>query len=129
KDYAWTSLTIIALGIIGVTSLGLFIWIERRVAEPVLPLGLFKNVNSSLVSGIGFLVGFGLFGAVSFLPLYQQTVQGASATNSGLLLLPMMLGVMATSFVIGMVITKTGKYRIYPIIGGVVMAISMLLLT
>jgi EmrB/QacA subfamily drug resistance transporter len=129
KDYAWTSPTIIALGIIGVVSLGLFIWLERRVAEPVLPLGLFKNINFSLVSGIGFLVGFGLFGAVSFLPLYQQTVQGASATNSGLLLLPMMGGVMVTSIVVGRIITKSGRYRIFPIIGGAVMVLAMLLMT
>jgi EmrB/QacA subfamily drug resistance transporter len=129
KDYAWTSPTIIALGVIGVVSLGLFIWIERRVAEPVLPLGLFKNVNFSLVSGIGFLVGFGLFGAVSFLPLYQQTVQGATATNSGLLLLPMMGGVMVTSIIVGRIITKSGRYRIFPIIGGSVMVLAMLLMT
>jgi hypothetical protein len=110
-------------------TLAAFIVVELRVPEPVLPLHIFKDRNFALVSGMGFLVGFALFGAVAFLPLYQQTVQGATATNSGLLLLPMMLGVMATSFVIGTVITKTGRYRIYPIIGGAVMAISMFLLT
>jgi predicted MFS family arabinose efflux permease len=92
-------------------------------------LGLFKNANFSLVSGIGFLVGFALFGAVAFLPLYQQTVQGATATNSGLLLLPMMMGVMATSIIIGRIITKTGRYRIFPIIGGAVMILAMYLMT
>jgi EmrB/QacA subfamily drug resistance transporter len=129
KDYAWSSPTIIGLGILGVSSLATFIWVERRVAEPVLPLALFKNVNFSLVSGIGFLVGFGLFGAVSFLPLYQQTVQGASATNSGLLLLPMMGGVMITSIVVGQIITKSGRYRIFPILGGAVMVLAMFLMT
>lgn len=129
KDYAWTSPAILGLGTAGVLSLIAFVIVQRRVAEPILPLQLFKDKNFSLVSGIGFLVGFGLFGAVSFLPLYMQTVQGASATNSGLLLLPMMLGVMATSMVIGRVITKTGRYRIFPIIGGVVMILAMLLLT
>ncbi|HCT78255.1 MAG TPA: MFS transporter [Micromonosporaceae bacterium] len=129
KDYAWTSATILGLGALGIVSIAAFIWVQNRVAEPILPLALFKNRNFSLVSGIGFLVGFGLFGAISFLPLYQQTVQGASATNSGLLLLPMMLGVMTTSMVIGRMITKTGKYRIFPIIGGVVMIVAMLLLT
>ncbi|WP_203914970.1 MDR family MFS transporter [Rhizocola hellebori] len=129
NDYAWTSSTILGLGVIAVIAIAAFIAIQRRVAEPILPLNLFKNSNFSLVSGIGFLVGFGLFGAVSFLPLYQQTVQGASATNSGLLLLPMMGGVMVTSIVIGRLITKTGKYRIYPIVGGVIMVLAMLLLT
>ncbi len=129
NNYAWTSSTIIGLAIIAAISLALFIIIQKRVAEPILPLNLFKNSNFAIVSLIGFLVGFGLFGAVSFLPLYQQTVQGASATNSGLLLLPMMGGVMVTSIVIGRLITKTGKYRIYPIIGGFVMILAMLLLT
>jgi EmrB/QacA subfamily drug resistance transporter len=127
--YAWDSKQIIGLGVLGLVTAVLFVWVESRVAEPILPLKLFKDRNFSLVSLIGFLVGFGLFGAISFLPLYQQTVQGASATNSGLLLLPMMLGVMTTSMVIGRIITKTGKYRIFPIIGGTIMVIAMLLLT
>jgi EmrB/QacA subfamily drug resistance transporter len=129
NDYAWTSSTIIGLAVIAAIAIAAFIVIQQRVAEPILPLNLFKNGNFAIVSSIGFLVGFGLFGAVSFLPLYQQTVQGASATNSGLLLLPMMGGVMVTSVVIGRLITKTGKYRIFPIIGGVVMVVAMLLLT
>jgi EmrB/QacA subfamily drug resistance transporter len=129
NDYAWTSSTIIGLAIVAAIAIAVFIYLQQRVAEPILPLNLFKDRNFSIVSLIGFLVGFGLFGAVSFLPLYQQTVQGASATNSGLLLLPMMGGVMVTSVVIGRLITKTGKYRIYPIIGGVIMVLAMLLLT
>lgn len=129
KDYAWGSPAIISLGVTAVVSLAAFVWVERRHPEPVLPLNLFKNGNFSLVSGIGFLVGFGLFGAVSFLPLYQQTVQGASATNSGLLLLPMMGGVMVTSIVVGRAITKSGRYRIFPILGGAVMVLAMLLMT
>jgi EmrB/QacA subfamily drug resistance transporter len=129
KEYAWGSGQILGLAALALVTLGLFLFVEQRVAEPVLPLHIFKNRNFSVVAGMGFLVGFALFGAVAFLPLYQQTVQGATATNSGLLLLPMMLGVLVTSFAIGRVITNTGKYRIYPIIGGVVMAVSMLLLT
>ncbi|HZM78449.1 MAG TPA: MDR family MFS transporter [Candidatus Limnocylindrales bacterium] len=129
KDYAWDSKIIVGLGLLAIVSLSVFVFVERRVPEPILPLALFKNANFSLVSGIGFLVGFGLFGAVSFLPLYMQTVQGASATNSGLLLLPMMGGVMVTSIIIGQVITKTGRYRVFPIIGGVIMLVAMLLLT
>jgi len=129
KDYAWGSGQILGLAGLALLTLAAFIVVQLRVPEPILPLHIFKDRNFSLVSGIGFLVGFALFGAVTFLPLYQQTVQGATATNSGLLLLPMMLGVMATSFVIGSLITKTGRYRIYPIIGGAIMAVAMLLLT
>ncbi len=129
KEYAWLSAQILGLAALGVITTILFVVVEMNVAEPVLPLKLFKDRNFSLVSTIGFLVGFGLFGAVSFLPLYQQTVQGASATNSGLLLLPMMLGVMVTSVVIGRIIAKTGRYRIFPIIGGTIMVLAMLLLT
>ncbi|NUT36039.1 MAG: MFS transporter [Hamadaea sp.] len=129
KDYGWGSVQILGLGALALVTLALFVVVERRVAEPVLPLHIFKDRNFTLVSGIGFLVGFAMFGAIAFLPLYQQTVQGATATNSGLLLLPMMLGAMATSFAIGRLITSTGKYRIFPIVGGLMMAAGMLLLT
>src|SRR6266542_2521768 len=87
-QYAWRSAQIIGLSVLAVLALAAFAVVERRAAEPVLSLKLFTNRNFALVSGIGFVVGFALFGAVTFLPLYQQTVQGASATNSGLLLLP-----------------------------------------
>src|SRR5262249_20260799 len=102
---------------------------ERRVAEPILSLELFRNRNFALVSGIGFLLGFAMFGAINFLPLYQQTVQGESATNSGLLLLPMMFSMMVVSIFAGQVITRTGRYKIFPIIGGVGMTIAMILLS
>ena len=93
---------------------------RRRAAEPILPLRMFRNRNFTLISVIGFLLGFAMFGAINFLPLYQQTVQGASATNSGLLLLPMMLGACwSSSMVAGQVITRTGRYKIFPIVGGV----------
>jgi EmrB/QacA subfamily drug resistance transporter len=129
REYAWGSAQILGLAGLALVTLAAFIFVQLRVPEPILPLHIFKDRNFALVSAIGFLVGFALFGAVTFLPLYQQTVQGASATKSGLLLLPMMLGVMVTSFGIGQAITKTGRYRIYPIIGGVIMAVAMLLLT
>jgi len=128
-EYPWLSGQIIGLAALAVVSIGVFLYVEQRVPEPILPLKLFTNRNFALVSGIGFLVGFSLFGAVSFLPLYQQTVQGASATNSGLLLLPMMAGVLIVSIVIGRVITKTGKYRAFPLVGGIVLVSGMFLLS
>jgi hypothetical protein len=107
----------------------MFAFVERRVAEPVLSLELFRNRNFALVSAIGFLLGFAMFGAINFLPLYQQTVQGSSATNSGLLLLPMMMAMMVVSVFAGQVITKTGKYKMFPVIGGLGMTLGMILLS
>jgi EmrB/QacA subfamily drug resistance transporter len=127
-EYAWGSATIIGLGAGSIASLILFVLWERRAAEPIVPMRLFRNVNFSLVAVLGFLVGFAMFGAVTFLPLYQQLVQGASATNSGLLLLPLMGGMLVTLIVVGQLITRTGRYRIYPILGGVFMTAGALLL-
>jgi EmrB/QacA subfamily drug resistance transporter len=127
-EYAWGSPTIIGLGIGSVVSLIAFVLWELRAAEPIVPMRLFRNVNFSLVSALGFMVGFAMFGAVTFLPQYQQLVQGASATNSGLLLLPLMAGMLVTLIVVGQLITRTGRYRIYPILGGAFMAAGMLLL-
>lgn len=127
-EYAWGSVTIVGLALLAVASLVAFPLVERRVAEPILPLGVFRNLNFSLVSGIGFLLGFVMFGAMTFLPLFQQGVQGASATNSGLLLLPVLLPMMVVSVVTGRATTKTGKYRAYPIIGGALIPIGLFLL-
>ncbi|MFG1872370.1 MDR family MFS transporter [Micromonospora arborensis] len=129
NEYDWTSPQILGLAVLAVLALVAFGLVERRVQEPILPLALFANRNFALISVIGFLLGFAMFGAMNFLPLYQQTVQGASATNSGLLLLPLMFGMLVVSLVIGRAITKNGKYRAYPIIGGVVMTGGMALLS
>ncbi|MEO3861637.1 MDR family MFS transporter [Acrocarpospora sp. B8E8] len=127
--YPWGSWQIISLGVLAVVSLALFVPIERRAPEPIMPLHVFKDRNFNLISWIGFLLGFAMFGAISFLPLFQQTVQGSTATNSGLLLLPMMGAAMVVSLFVGRAITKTGKYKIYPVLGGVGMAAGMYLLS
>ncbi|MFF0151453.1 MDR family MFS transporter [Micromonospora sp. NPDC005203] len=129
NEYDWTSPQILGLAVLSVLALAAFGLVERRVQEPILPLALFANRNFALISVIGFLLGFAMFGAMNFLPLYQQTVQGASATNSGLLLLPLMFGMLVVSLVIGRAITKNGRYRAYPIIGGVGMTAGMALLS
>ncbi|GAA2129233.1 MDR family MFS transporter [Kitasatospora kazusensis] len=129
QQYAWGSKEILGLAALAAASLIGFCYVEQRVEEPMLPLALFKKRNFSMVSIIGFIVGFSMFGAVTFLPLYQQTVQGASATNSGLLLMPMMFGMLVVSLVVGQAVSKTGKYRIYPMIGTTVMAGGCLLLS
>ncbi|WP_432445285.1 MDR family MFS transporter [Streptomyces malaysiensis] len=129
NEYAWGSFEIIGLGALGVLALVAFLYVETKVAEPVLPLHIFRNRNFTLVTAIGFLTGFVMFGSTTFLPLYQQTVQGATATNSGLLLLPMLLGMLVVSLVAGRVTTQTGKYKIFPIVGGLLITVGMFLLS
>jgi predicted MFS family arabinose efflux permease len=129
SEYPWRSVQIVGLAVSAAITLVAFIVVERRVPEPILPLALFANRNFSLISGIGFLLGFAMFGAINFLPLYQQTVQGSSATNSGLLLLPMMGAAMVVSLFVGQTITRTGRYKAFPVAGGVVMALAMFLLS
>ncbi|MFF3689830.1 MDR family MFS transporter [Streptomyces sp. NPDC002187] len=127
-EYAWDSAVIMELTAIGVASLTGFLFVERRAAEPLMPLHIFRSRNFSLMSVIGFLAGFVMFGAVLFLPLFQQSVQGASATNSGLLLLPMLMSMLVVSMYAGRVTTSTGKYRIFPIVGAGLIVAGLFLL-
>ncbi|WP_274561184.1 MDR family MFS transporter [Streptomyces spiramyceticus] len=127
-EYAWSSTIIMELIAVGVAALAGFLFVESKAAEPIMPLHIFRNRNFTLMSVIGFLTGFVMFGAVLFLPLYQQSVQGASATNSGLLLLPMLMSMMVVSLVAGRMTTNNGKYKIFPILGGGLMVAGLLLL-
>ena len=128
-QYAWGSAQVIGLAVLAIASTAAFLVIEARAAEPILPLNVFRNRNFSLAIGMSFLLGLALFGALTFLPLYQQTVQHLSATESGLMLIPMMLGSTVTALIAGQVTTKTGRYKALPIIGGGVMTIGMYMLT
>ncbi|MEU9360804.1 MDR family MFS transporter [Streptomyces sp. NPDC048301] len=128
-EYAWGSAVIMELIALGVASLVGFLFVETRAAEPIMPLHIFRSRNFSLMSLIGFMAGFVMFGAVLFLPLFQQSVQGATATNSGLLLLPMLLSMMVVSLVAGRITTSTGKYKIFPIVGSVLMVAGLFLLS
>jgi predicted MFS family arabinose efflux permease len=128
-QYAWGSPQIIGLGLVTVAAGIAFYFTETRADEPMLPLHVFRNRNFSLTMALTFLTGLAMFGAMTFLPLYQQTVQGESPTVSGLMLTPMMLGVTVTSIVGGQVTTKTGRYKVFPILGGGIMALGMYLLT
>ncbi|MFE3518309.1 MDR family MFS transporter [Streptomyces sp. NPDC059166] len=128
-EYAWGSAVIMELIALGVASLVGFLFVETKAAEPIMPLHIFRSRNFSLMSLIGFMAGFVMFGAVLFLPLYQQSVQGATATNSGLLLLPMLLSMMVVSLVAGRITTSTGKYKVFPVIGSVLMVAGLFLLS
>lgn len=129
REYAWDSWQIIGLGLLAVAGTALFIRVERRVAEPILSLDLFRNRNFSAATAVSFLVGFAMFGAVTYLPQFQQIVQGASATASGLLLLPLMGGMLVTSLVSGQFVSRTGRYRWTLIIGAFAMAAGLGLLS
>jgi EmrB/QacA subfamily drug resistance transporter len=128
-QYAWASAQIVGLGLLGVAAGAAFCVVETKAAEPMLPLHVFRNRNFSLAMVLTFLTGLAMFGAMTFLPLYQQTVQGASPTVSGLLLTPMMVGSTVTSMLAGQVVTKTGRYKLFPVLGGALMAVAMILLT
>jgi EmrB/QacA subfamily drug resistance transporter len=128
-QYAWGSPQIIGLALLTVAAGVAFYVTETRAAEPMMPLHVYRNRNFSLSMGMTFLTGLAMFGAMTFLPLFQQTVQGESPTISGLALTPMMLGVTVTSIVAGQVTTKTGRYKVFPILGGAIMAVGMFLLS
>jgi EmrB/QacA subfamily drug resistance transporter len=128
-QYAWGSAQILGLGALAIVSTAAFLAIEARASEPILPLHVFRNRNFSLAIAMGFLLGLAMFGALTFLPLYQQTVQHLSATGSGLMLIPMMLGSTATALIAGQVTTRTGRYKALPIVGAAVMTFGMYLLT
>ncbi|MFD4791434.1 MDR family MFS transporter [Streptomyces sp. NPDC058459] len=128
-EYAWTSARIMELTALGVVALVGFVYWQTKAAEPVVPLHIFRSRNFSLMAVIGFITGFVMFGATLFLPLYQQAVQGASATNSGLLLLPMLGAMLVTSMVAGRVTTGSGRYKVFPVAGGVLMIIGLYLMS
>lgn len=128
-DYPWSSPTIVGLILSGVVALVAFVVWETRAAEPILPMRLFGNSIFSLSSAMGFVIGAALFGAVIFLPLFLQIAAGLSATNSGLLLLPLTAGIVLGSVGSGRIISHTGRYRVWPI-GGLAMAtVGMALLS
>jgi EmrB/QacA subfamily drug resistance transporter len=128
-SYAWGSAVIIGLGAGAVVLLIAFVAVERRAPEPVLPPRLFRNRVFAITSGMGFVVGFALFGSVVYIPLFLQVVNGASPTGSGLRLLPLMAGLLTTSIISGQLISRTGRYKIFPVIGTGVMVVGLVLLS
>jgi EmrB/QacA subfamily drug resistance transporter len=127
--YPWGSPEMIALIAIAAVLIAVFVLVEHRAKEPILPLELFRNRTFVVMSGVGWIVGLALFGAVTFMPLYLQVVKGRSAMGSGLLLTPMMAGVLTVSIVVGHLTARFGRYRPFPIAGTAVLSIGLLLLS
>ncbi|MFD0291477.1 MFS transporter [Streptomyces sp. NPDC127118] len=128
-EYAWGSRTILGLGAGAVGTALLFLVVEHRAAEPIIPLRLFRDSIFNVTALVGAIVGVGLFGAASYLPTFLQMVDGATATESGLLMLPMMGGIVIASVVSGQLISRTGRYRIHPILGSGLSVVGMWLLS
>ena len=127
--YRWGSAPIIALGVAGAVLVGVFALVERRAVEPVLPLHLFKIRTFSVASIVGFIVGFAMFGAITYLPVFFQVVRGESPTVSGLQLLPLIVGMLTVSIASGQFISRTGRYRMFPIAGTALITVGLLMLS
>lgn len=128
-EYDWSSPTILGLIALAIVASLAFIEVERRAVEPIVPLHLFKNKNFNLATAAGLFIAIAMFGAVAYLPTYLQMVNGLSATNAGLLMLPMMAGVLLTSIATGFLASKTGRYKWMPIASTLVVAGAMVLLS
>lgn len=126
--WAWGSVQIVGLALLGVVLAALFVSVERRAAEPVLPLKLFRIRTFTLSAVISFIVGFAMFGAMTYLPTFLQVVQGVSPTVSGVHMLPMVLGMLLSSTGSGQVVSRTGRWKVFPVVGTGVTAVGLLLL-
>ncbi|GAA4921475.1 MFS transporter [Streptomyces coeruleoprunus] len=126
--WPWDSAGIIGLAVLGAVLLVWFVYVEGRAAEPVLPLKLFRIRTFSLVSVISFVIGFAMFGAMTYLPTFLQVVQGVSPTMSGVHMLPMVLGMLLTSTASGQIVSRTGRWKVFPVAGTAVTVIGLLLL-
>ncbi|MGH9209666.1 MAG: MDR family MFS transporter [Acidimicrobiales bacterium] len=129
QDFAWGSPTIVGLAVAGVVLLGMFVAAQRHAREPLIPLHLFRSSVFVICCAVSLVVGAALFGATTYLPQYQQVVRGHSATSSGLQLLPLMAGVVLASLISGQIISRTGRYKLFPILGTGLMALGLFLLS
>jgi EmrB/QacA subfamily drug resistance transporter len=128
-EYAWTSPMIVGLFVGSAVALASFVWVETRTAEPILPMRLFASPVFTVCCILAFIVGFAMLGALTFLPTFMQFVDGVSATESGLRTLPMVAGLLITSMGSGVIVGRTGRYKIFPVVGTAVMAVGFLLLS
>ncbi|QQD76484.1 MFS transporter [Curtobacterium sp. YC1] len=129
RAHGWDAPETWAWGAGFLVAAALFVFVESRAQDPIIPLSFFRNRTFVLATGIGFVLGIGMFAAIAFVPTFLQMASGTSAAVSGLLMLPMMAGLMGTSITSGVLISRTGKYRMYPVAGTVVVGLAMLGMT
>jgi predicted MFS family arabinose efflux permease len=127
--FAWTSLPILGLGAVVVLAALAFVYFEKHAADPLIPLHLFANPGFSIPTALGVVAALGMFSAISYMPTYLQMVYGLSATESGLFILPMVGGTMLMSLVSGAVVSRTGHYRTFPLLGMAGIGIALFLLS
>ena len=127
--YAWTSVLMLSLIVVSVVGLIAFIVVESRASEPILPLRLFRIRDVWVTSLVGLITGFALIGSVTYLPVYLQIVKGLSPTESGLRMVPLMGGTLVTSITAGQIASRTGKYKIFPIIGNAIVVVALFLIS
>lgn len=129
RGYDWSDTGLLALVVGTLVSIGLFVLVETRAADPILPLRLFRNRTFTIATSIGLILGMGMFSALAFLPTFLQMATGAGVTESGFLMLPMMAGVMLTAIGSGIAITRTGRYKVFPVVGLAVTTLGLVWLT
>jgi EmrB/QacA subfamily drug resistance transporter len=129
STYAWGSATIIGLFVCSVVFLAIFVFVELRAEQPILPMRLFRSRVFTVCSALSFIVGFAMIGSITFLPTFLQYVNGVSATTSGLRMLPMVLGLLVTALVSGTIVSRTGRYRLFPIAGSATTSAGLYLLS
>ena len=128
-EYEWASPTILGMAVGSIAALAAFVFVEQRAAEPMLPMRLFRSRVFTVSSILSFVVGFAMLGAITFLPTYLQYVNGATATESGLQMLPLVAGLLVASTLTGQVISRTGRYRPFPIIGAALLTTGLFALS
>ncbi len=128
-DRGWGSGIGVALLVAGAALAVAFVAVELRAAEPIIPMRLFRSSIFAISNLFGFLIGVAMFGAIIFIPVYLQVVDGMSPTKSGLAMLPMVVGIFSTSITAGQVMTKTGRYKVFPILGAATVIVALVLLS
>lgn len=127
--YGWTDPRSLAFAIGALVLAVVFVLVELRVQEPIIPMQLFRNSIFTVSNIYGFIMGFAMFGGIIFLPIYFQGVMGMSATRSGMAMVPMVAGILSMSITSGQLITRFGRYKIFPVAGSIILAIGLLLLS
>jgi EmrB/QacA subfamily drug resistance transporter len=127
RDWGWGSAKALTFYILGAVLIAAFVWVERKVGdEAILPLKMFHSPVFSVASTLNFIIGMGMFGGIICLPLYMQIVKGFSPTKSGLSLLPLMVGIMSVAMISGIVTSKTGRYKLFPVVGSGILVVALL---